>query len=185
MTADRPYPSEPAGPFPEPPLSITDDEGGRITIERIEPGDEALLEGLIDMYDSFAPADRAQGIPPIGRDGIAEWLDLILPEGPDLIARVEGEILGHATLVPDGNDAYELAIFVHQDYRGQGIGSGLLRSLLGAAATAGIEQVWLTVERWNSVAIRLYESVGFERTDDGSFELEMAIRLAPQTASTG
>lgn len=185
MTDARPYPSEPAGPFPAPPRTIVDPNGREVELERVDPGDGALFDRLVDMYDAFDPADRAQGIPPIDRDAIIEWLELILPDGPDLVALADDRVLGHATLVPDEAGAYELAIFVHQDHRGQGIGSALLRTLLGTAEADGIERVWLTVERWNSVAIRLYESVGFERAGDGNFELEMAIRLAPQTASTG
>lgn len=177
MSPDRPYPEEPAGDFPVPPIEIRDAEGETIHIERCSPGDEANLARLVDMYDDFDPADRAQGIPPIGRAKVREWLETVLAQGPDVIASRNAAVIGHATLVPDGSDEFELAIFVHQDHRRRGIGTALLRALLGTAAAAGVEHVWLSVERWNTVAIELYESVGFRTCDSGSFELEMSLRL--------
>ncbi|MFB6296848.1 MAG: GNAT family N-acetyltransferase, partial [Halobacteriales archaeon] len=72
---------------------------------------------------------------------------------------------------------YELAIFVHHQYQGAGVGSRLIRHLLGEGERRGVERVWLTVERWNAPAVNLYEDVGFETTKAESFELEMALRL--------
>ncbi len=95
--------------------------------------------------------------------------------------------VGHAVLVPDTDEPgsitdpadyeWELAIFVLQDYQGAGIGTELLAHLLGEASARGIDHVWLTVERWNGAAIRLYEQIGFETVGSESFDLEMSIRL--------
>lgn len=176
MSSSRTYPTEAVGPFPEPPLSLTDNQGRSIVIRRFDSdGDRSSLE---EMYDSFDPSDRAQGIPPVRHSDIVGWLDLVLEEGPDVVAVQDDRIVGHATLVPDREGAHELAIFVHQEYQRSGIGSVLLRGLLGVGSADDIEHVWLTVERWNTVAISLYESVGFETNDPGTFELEMTARLA-------
>lgn len=185
MTGDRTYPDEPAGPFQAPPREFVDSENRTIEIRSIANCDPSIKSALVDMYDAFDPADRAQGIPPVTREDIVAWIDVILEQGIDVVAFHSQVPVGHATLVPDGHGAFELAIFVDRAFRGVGIGSALVQSLLGAAGVKGIEFVWLTVERWNTVAIRLYESVGFERTAGGNFELEMSIRLAPHTDSTG
>lgn len=179
MSPKRPYPDDPAEGFPEPPLEMHADAEATIHIERCRPDDEETIAELIAMYDDFDPADRAQGIPPVGKARIEDWLDTVLDGGPDVIAHQDDRVIGHATLVPDGSVEYELAIFVHQDHRRRGVGTALLRTLLGAAAAAGIEHVWLSVERWNTVAIELYESVGFRTCDSGSFELDMSLRIAP------
>lgn len=178
MSLHRPYPDERAGPFLPPPTEFVARSGAEIVIERLptDRGDD--VERLVEMYETFDAADRAQGIPPIRREEIRDWLELVLADGPDVIASHDDEPVGHATLVPDGEAEYELAIFVHQDYRRRGIGSSLLRSLLGAAEADGIEYVWLSVERWNSVAIRLYEAVGFRSCEGGRFERVMSLRLA-------
>ncbi|WP_394327453.1 GNAT family N-acetyltransferase [Haladaptatus sp. W1] len=98
-------------------------------------------------------------------------------DGLNVIAWNDDDVAGHATLVPDGNSSYELAIFVHQDYQRAGIGSHLIRTLLGYGRAQDIDKVWLTVERWNRAAVNLYRNVGFETADAESFELEMVLRL--------
>ena len=144
-------------------------------------GDEH--EALVDMYVAFDPEDRAQGIPPVGEESIRNWLDEILAEDCLNVVAWDGDrAVGHATLVPDlGEDlddpAYELAIFVLAEYQAAGIGTRLMKTLLGLGREEDIQHVWLTVERWNRPAVALYEKVGFEPSDTGSFELEMGATL--------
>ncbi|WP_435159365.1 GNAT family N-acetyltransferase [Haladaptatus sp. DFWS20] len=175
MNDNRRFPDEAAGPFPEPPLSFTDREERDIEIRPFEGGDE---EGLIEMYVDFDPADRAQGIPPATERRVRDWIETLTDgDGLNVVAWHGDAVAGHATLVPDGDSAYELAIFVHQEYQRAGIGSHLIRTLLGYGKEQDIEKVWLTVERWNRAAVNLYRNVGFETADAESFELEMVLRL--------
>lgn len=168
---NRSYPGETTGGFPSPPREVTDAEGRSIVL--CHPTE---LEELVGMYAEFDPADRAQGIPPIGESAIREWLDRITTSNSvNLAARHDGHTVGHATLV--GDDEYELAIFVLQAYQNAGIGTELLRTTLGAAAEAGVDRVWLAVERWNDPAIALYRKLGFEVVDNPDFEMEMSLRL--------
>ncbi|MFW6385473.1 MAG: N-acetyltransferase family protein [Halodesulfurarchaeum sp.] len=174
MSRNRRYPESTSGPFPAPPETVEDETGRRIDIEAYN----GQRERLVEMYADFDPADRAQGIPPVGEDRIDTWLDALLDENCyNVIAKHGGDVIGHATLVGDDEGAYELAIFVLQDYQGVGIGEELLERLLGFGQRQGITCVWLTVERWNRPAINLYKKVGFETTDAQSFEHEMSIRL--------
>jgi GNAT superfamily N-acetyltransferase len=182
----RVYPEEVAGPYDPPPRSFTDGTGRSIQIHEYGEGPvEDEREGLVGMYATFDPEDRAQGIPPSGEERIRTWLETILgPDCVNVVAWDGGTAVGHATLVPDGESAYELAIFVLSTYQNAGIGTYLIEALLGAGREAGIDRVWLTVERWNSPAVNLYRKVGFETAGTESFELEMGARLA-QTESTG
>ncbi|PSP66599.1 GNAT family N-acetyltransferase [Halobacteriales archaeon QH_8_67_27] len=171
----RTYPDDVVDSFPQPPLSLTDGEGRDI---RIESGGMDDFDALVAMYDDFDPADRAQGIPPIKEGAIREWLDTLLAEGSlNVVARHDDRVVGHAILVPGHEDAYELAVFVLNDYQGAGIGTKLLEGLLGHGVSKGVQRVWLTVERWNEPAVALYEKLGFETSNAESFELEMSIRL--------
>jgi len=176
--SDRQYPDAVANEFPVPPTEFADREGRTVEI-RPYKGEEGY-EALVEMYDAFDPADRAQGIPPGGETRIREWLDAILGDDClNVIAWCGDSVAGHATLVPDG-DAYELAIFVHQEYQRAGIGTHLIRGLLGHGQARGVRKVWLTVERWNRAAVSLYKKIGFETSDAESFELEMGLRLNPE-----
>ncbi len=172
----REYPTEIAGPYEAPPRSFVDDEGRAIELRRYGDDD---FEDVVEMYLAFDPADRAQGIPPTGESDVREWLDS-LADGDfvAVVARREGAVVGHAVLVPDRHGDFELAIFVLRAYQQAGIGTELLEALLGAGREAGVERIWLTVERWNAPAIALYRKMGFEASDTDSFELEMAARLA-------
>jgi RimJ/RimL family protein N-acetyltransferase len=170
------FPDEPLDGFPAPPRTVTDKTGREITLRRAESGDG---EALTQMYVDFDPEDRAQGIPPASESAIREWLDAVMGEETlNVLATHEDGPVGHVMLVPDRHGAYELAIFVLQAYQGAHIGTELVRTALGMASEQGIERIWLTVERWNTPAIALYEKIGFERTSDSSFELEMSLRLA-------
>ncbi len=187
MPDSRPYPEDPSGPFPSPPMTFEDGDGRSIEVHAIDGFGDAL-EDIVTMYTEFDPADRAQGIPPTGEARIRDWLDAIGEASINVVARYEGAVVGHATLVPDTDDIdsveangdieWELAIFVLQGYQRAGIGTVLLKTLLGRAIECDIDRVWLTVERWNTPAIALYERVGFEATGSRNFEQEMAIRLA-------
>ncbi len=176
MSDDRLYPDEVAGSFPAPPTTFEDREGRDIRMTSYDADDR---EALVEMYVGFDPADRAQGIPPSSERRVRDWLDVILGEGYSVIASHGDDIVGHAALVQDTEgDAYELAIFVTQEYQRAGIGGTLLQHLLGYGREQGVECVWLTVERWNTAAVSLYEKVGFEKSGSESFELEMSIRLS-------
>jgi len=125
------YPDDVAGPYGAPPREFVDRDGRRIEIRRSDGGTDELVE----MYVGFDPADRAQGIPPLEEDRINEWLDtLVDADALNVVARHEGAPIGHAMLVPDDDDNYELAIFVLAEYQNAGIGTELIEGLLGAGA---------------------------------------------------
>ena len=179
----RDYPDEPAGEFPRPPRTVTDREGREVELLAADGADH---DGVFEMYVSFDPADRAQGIPPTSESAVRDWVGRVLDEdcwNVVALARASEAAVGHVTLVPDG-DAHELAIFVLQSHQGAGIGTELLRTALGYGASHGVDRVWLTVERWNSAAVALYKKTGFETSEGGSFELEMTLCLDPGSAQT-
>ena len=186
MTDEHSPTREDAASFPVPPIAFTDGGGHRVTIEPFRAPDDDGFEALVAMYVDFDSSMRAQGIPPVGERRVRAWLSTLVEAGSyNLVAWVGGRAIGHATLVPDGED-HELAIFVHQDYQGRGVGTRLIRALLGYGAANGVEAVWLTVERWNDSAVALYEKVGLETTNSEALELEMELDLSgAQTESTG
>ena len=178
------YPDSVAGPYEAPPRVFADREGREIRVERYDG--ESEFDAVQAMYEAFDPADRAQGIPPVKSEAIEDWLEVILAdECVNVLAWDGSDVVGHATLVPDGEGAYELAIFVLAAYQDAGIGTGLVEALLGAGRESGIDRVWLTVERWNSPAVALYRKVGFEASDSGSFELEMSAALTEAGTGSG
>lgn len=139
-----------------PPETMTDERGDEIDI-RPFAGD---CEALTRMYDRLNSTSRAQGVPPRSEEAIRAWLDDLL-NGTDVVARHDGRIVGHVSLVPDGTGRHELSIFVQDEYQNRGIGTALLSAGLGQAQLDGVEDVWLSVKTSDRRLQRFYSRAGF------------------------
>lgn len=106
----------------------------------------------------------------------------LLPQGVDtpghdlLVGLVDGVEVGSLWLFTDPAAAVP-ETFVHdieivEDRRGQGLGRALLEAAEGWCADHGVGMLRLHVFAFNTTAIGLYESAGFEVTD-----LSMAKRI--------
>ena len=158
--------------FPRPPFEFEDREGREVRITT----HDGPMDPLVEMYLDFTAPSRAQGLPPRKEPQVRSWLDTLLGEGLNVVVWHEDSAVGHAVLMPFDGMA-ELAIFVHPDYQGAGIGSKLIRVLLGYGQAEDVGTVWLAVEHTNRVAMNLYESVGFEKTVEDAHEHEMELEL--------
>jgi RimJ/RimL family protein N-acetyltransferase len=158
------------------PAALIDREGRPFTVRRLRPEDRPALHA---MYASFEPVRGAQGLPP-REDGIARWLDHVLAAGEHLGVFVDGQIAGHAMLLPIEDGRAELANFLHQSVRNRGIGTVINRIVLDVARSAGLASVWLCVEPFNRTAVRSYEKAGFRRLPGTLWapEIEMEATLA-------
>ena len=158
--------------FSTPPWTFTDAENRSVSIERHTDG----VEPLVEMYQHFDSASSSQGLPPRTEERTREWLTALQPDSIDVVARHDGTPIGHALLVPY-DDTSELAIFVRPEYQSVGIGTHLIRGLLGVGQNEGISHVWLSVARENRIAMRLYRSAGFEVSehDRGEFKMERTL----------
>jgi len=92
------------------------------------------------------------------------------PSDMCFVAEADGELIGAVwTRILSGEvrgfgniDAHtpEFAISVYPDYRGQGIGTALMRHMLEALREQGYQKTSLAVQKDN-YAVRMYEAVGF------------------------
>ncbi|MEO8609574.1 MAG: GNAT family N-acetyltransferase [Chloroflexota bacterium] len=141
------------------------------TIRRARPGDapqtRAHLMRLAQEPESgvlFGPDD----VPPTleeERKLIADYANA--PNSIYLVAEVEGLIIGNCTgrggrrLASGGSVGVGIA--VHADWRGKGVGTALLRNLIGwAQRTGAIWRIELDVFTHNAQAIHVYQKLGFE-----------------------
>ncbi|MCR5707263.1 MAG: GNAT family N-acetyltransferase [Ruminococcus sp.] len=74
------------------------------------------------------------------------------------------------------DDTPSLAISLYKEYRGIGIGTELMRALLGELKSVGFGQVSLSVQKANR-AVRLYRKIGFVTIDENDEEYIMLCRL--------
>ena len=90
------------------------------------------------------------------------------------VAEVEGEMLGYAVMSSGAGEAHILNLCVRQDARCAGIGRRLINYLLVRARTLGMDEAFLEVRPSNTVAARLYQSLGFQQvgTRRGYYQAE-------------
>ena len=77
------------------------------------------------------------------------------------VAELEGELVGYGGFWVEGKEAHIAKVAVDPEYRRRGIGSALLRHLLGQARRLALPQAYLEVRPSNHAAQELYRRFGF------------------------
>jgi ribosomal protein S18 acetylase RimI-like enzyme len=92
-----------------------------------------------------------------------------------IVARVDGQIVGSATLVRlmtlVGQFGYVEEVVVDESARGHGIGTALLGALIDVARRDGLDFVELTSRPAREAANALYCSIGFQRRETNVYRL--------------
>ncbi|ERH11384.1 MAG: sortase related acyltransferase [halophilic archaeon J07HB67] len=147
------------------PHASPDGDGRVVDFRPYEPSDRAAVRSF---YESFGSADRSQGVPPAAPSALDEWLSTVTA-APSVVATHDDRVIGHVTFVPDRSGEHELGLFVAPEHRRAGVGTGLLRTGLGHARRSEVSAVWLSVERGNETARRLFRRAGFVETNETVF----------------
>ena len=100
-------------------------------------------------------------------------------------ARVEGKLVGFILFHCVIDEAHILKFGVYPEYRGHGIGRVLLSHILRDLYANAAKWVTLEVRKSNSIARKLYESIGFSEvgireryySDNGEDALVMSLNL--------
>lgn len=79
------------------------------------------------------------------------------------VVELHGEVVGYGIMSFGAGEAHVLNICIRGDLRGGGVGRGLMDYLLDRARDEYMQDVFLEVRPSNTVAIQLYQSIGFER----------------------
>jgi len=100
------------------------------------------------------------------------------------VVESDGSLVGYAGMWVEGHRAHIAKVAVREGFRRRGVGSALVRHLLGQACRLGLSEAFLEVRRGNLAAQDLYRSLGFrfERVqpaaypDDGEDALIFVLR---------
>lgn len=127
----------------------------------------ALFQGIYSSSDTMVET-LAEKYPAF--DDFASDMQMLVhqPGAIALVAELEQKCVAYLTLRPRKQvklaHTADLNMGVAQTARGQGLGSVLLKTALDAASCAlELEIIYLMVRADNIAAVRLYESVGFEK----------------------
>ena len=99
-----------------------------------------------------------------------------------IIAENDGRVIGAvwARIMNDyghiDDETPSLAISLYKEYRGQGIGTILMKKMLELLREQGYRQVSLAVQKAN-YAVRMYETVGFQNVGENEEEFIMVCEL--------
>ena len=130
-----------------------------VTVEIVSRLDDDLKEILLSIdEEAFGPGS------------LNEWsLPLFSHYGRIYTARLNGTPVGVAELIRDWRDpelVYLYGYAVAKDYRGYGIGTALLRTILDMLPRSGFKRLQLTVHPENHVAIHIYQDkFGMKRVE--------------------
>lgn len=78
-----------------------------------------------------------------------------------VVAKVDGKVVGYGGVWIVIDEGHITNIAVHPDYRGQGIGEALVKSLIALAKEHNVTRITLEVRPTNTAALNLYKKFGF------------------------
>jgi len=123
-----------------------------------------LLKVLFEIEEDFVPDAAKQ------RRGLSLILDGCGKHRLILVAELAGKVVGMCSAqvlvsTAEGGEAAVVEdVVVLEDYRGRGIGAGLLEAVGKWAETRGISRLQLLADRNNTSAVEFYRSRGWENT---------------------
>ena len=127
------------------------------------------LESLRDAFNSVcAEKWYVATVEGFTLERVSEFVTRFLENHvPAVVAVVGDQIVGWCNILPNTKLGFThvgvLGMGVRREYRGQGIGRRLMDACLSLVRESGLEKIELDVYTDNEAAIRLYESVGFQR----------------------
>ena len=124
---------------------------------------EGRLEEVRALVELFATvAEERDGIasePPIDRD--ARTRDFAGAIDNTIVAVAGNEFVGVLHLEPNRHGYAELGMLVAREWRGRGVGSGLLAAAIERARADGYHKLSLEVFPHNEAGVALYRRFGF------------------------
>lgn len=134
----------------------------------VRPATMADLRSIDDIYnEAILTSTATWDEEPWSPEQRRRWFHDRTSDNPALVAEVEGRCAGFAYMSyyrPRSGYRFtrEDTIYLHQDFRGQGVGSLLLGALIDEARRLGIHCLIAVIAGDNQPSIRLHRKLGFE-----------------------
>lgn len=158
------------------PCSALDKKKEVVTVS---PCDDADVEALTRMYDTYEPKGAFQGLPPIDHNTCMEWIRSSLRTAINLKAELGDTVIAHGMLFPMADpNVLEFNLFVHNQAQNRGIARIVTSLLFAAAKRLGYRKVWVFESRNNARVLHIYHETGFRDARRERNELELELDLA-------
>jgi ribosomal protein S18 acetylase RimI-like enzyme len=138
-----------------------------VQIQRVLSVDDELVDAfahLMPLLSDHAPAPTADDLNDITRNA-----HLLVARDPDIV----GVLTLTLYRVPTGLNARIDDVIVAAEARGRGVGEALTREAIERARVAGAKAVSLTSHPRREAANRLYQRVGFERSETNVYSYKL------------
>jgi phosphinothricin acetyltransferase len=144
-----------------------------------EAGD-ADQRAILDIYnDAVLHSTATFDLEPRTWEGQQRWFQAHRSPYGVFVATVGDTVVGWGSLSsfrpkPGYRFTVEDSVYIHQDFRGRGIGAALLEALIEAARRGRFHSVMALIDGDNAVSVRLHERFGFQHV--GTFR-EVGFKL--------
>ena len=130
--------------------------------EGVEPPDRSIIEQpeLSIYYENFGDSDADNCI--------------VADDNGNVVGAVWTRIMNDYGHVDDETPSFAISLL--KEYRGQGIGTKLMKSMLSLLKEQGYKKASLAVQKAN-YAVKMYKKVGFNIVDANSEEYIMVCEL--------
>src|SRR5699024_7448846 len=142
--------------------------------EDIEQVQEVARNSWSTTYEGIIPYQIQENF--LNRAYNDEMMEKRVGQSYIFVAEKENRIVGFANFTPVNNEGQsELsAIYLDQDFQGEGIGTALLQR--GIKELENLKELYLDVEKENTIGKAFYDSNGFktekERSEEHTTELQ-------------
>ena len=153
-------------------------DGSTVHVRAAGPDDADGIASFLRDLSSEARWFRFMGLG-VNVERAAHQL-VALGTGLVAVAGPDGEIVAHASFIPDGADRAELAFAVADAWQGHGIATILLAHLAQLAQASGIETLIAWVHPSNHRMLQLLRESGFPvevRSEPGLLEIQLPAKL--------
>lgn len=133
----------------------------------IRPANEADQSAMLEIYNEAVINSNATfDTEPRSNEAQLKWFQMHKKNHPVLVAEMDDTIIGWASLSPYSercayDTTVEVSIYIHKDFRGQGLGIKLLKIITLEGQKAGNHTVISRITQGNDVSIHIHEKLGY------------------------
>lgn len=156
-------------------------DGSEITIRPIKPEDEPMIFDLFNSLSKDSWRRRFFGsMKKISHEDMIRFANVDYRREIALVAETEtdGEIVGMGRLIINRTETTgEFAIVVGDPWQGQGIGTIIMKSLLGVGRDMNLDSIWGVMRKENFQMRQLCEKLGFHIEEMGTETIKMIYEI--------
>lgn len=143
-------------------FTVSTKSGRAVTLRFLSADDRT---DLVSFFASLSPQAVQWALPPYDEGRVDRWISNL--ENLIALVAVHGQsIIGYAWIARATHlrrqGVCDLAIYLHQDFQNDGLGTAMLSRLLDLAEKDGQHRVTLHVVADNKIAVPLYKKLGFK-----------------------